>query len=157
MFQNLIKVQQLKLERIQHKALKLILGLKMFSPSNFVLMESKEPTLSNQIELSLQKLSRLSRVLAQSDHHLILPTLEEMLRIKENPTIICRVAPSVIFNNYSDLSRISHLIEKDLRPLCYVNSFDSIMFFLEVNLSTGIIFDKESRNNEIIFKEIFQI
>jgi len=44
-FHNLIKAQYLKLERIQLKALKLILGLRLSSPSNFVQMEVKEPNI----------------------------------------------------------------------------------------------------------------
>lgn len=96
----------------------------------------------------------MTRVVAQSNH-MILSILEEMHENKENPTLIIKGKQSLILDTYICLSPLSHLIEKDSRPLCFINSFKSMLFTPEIDLLSGINFDKDSPSNEALFQEIF--
>jgi len=143
-------MQQTKLDRIQLKALKIILGLRMSTPSNFVLAEAKEPPLS--IKTAYLCDNWMVRVLSQSEH-LILTILDKYIKIEENPLVVNGIPPSLIFDSFKRFVPISHLIISKKMPLCYENNYESLTFQPPVDLQSGINFDKDSSNNEILFKE----
>jgi len=72
---GITKTQKIKLDRIQFKALKIVLGLRMSTPSNFVLAESKEPSLTLRADFLCK--NWMTRVISQSDH-LIIPIFTEL-------------------------------------------------------------------------------
>lgn len=67
------------------------------STPNFVLAEAKEPTFS--IRATYLCDNWMIRVLSQSEHP-ILTSLEEYVKIEENPLIINRIPPSFIFDSF---------------------------------------------------------
>ncbi|EFN72292.1 hypothetical protein EAG_00351, partial [Camponotus floridanus] len=126
---------------------------RMSSPTNFLLAESKEPPAFIRAKYLCK--NWMTRVFSQSNHP-ILPSLNEFKKIKNDPTIINRYTSSIILDTFLELSHISHLIESNHIQLCYTKSFDSIISIPEIDLTTGLNFDKNSNNNEKLFREIFQ-
>lgn len=149
---GLSRNQRIKLDRIQYKALRIVLGLRKSTPTNFILAEAKEPPLFLRSKFLCN--NHISRVYSQPDHPVI-PALNGLQNLLENPTQVDLVGSSLILDSYMEVSYLSLFIESNSRPLCYNFPYSSLIFSPEINLEDGIKFDK-SVNGQRLFCDIFE-
>lgn len=144
---GLSRNQRIKLDRIQYKALRIVLGLRKSTPTNFILAEAKEPPLFLRSKFLCS--NYISRVYSQTDHPII-PTLNSLQNLLENPTQVDCVGSSLILDSYIEVSHLSLFIESKSRPLCYSFPYSSLIFSPETNLEDGVKFDR-SVNGQRLF------
>lgn len=70
----------------------------MSSPTNFLLAEFKKPSFSIRVKFLCK--NWITRILSQTNHP-ILFILNELIKIKGDPTIINKYTFSIFFENFS--------------------------------------------------------
>ncbi|XP_044591447.1 uncharacterized protein LOC123269675 [Cotesia glomerata] len=152
-FHNLTKSEQLKLDRIQYKSLREILGYTGSTPTSVILTEAKEPPLEVRFKYLLRNF--LSRAITRRKHN-ILGILEELVALEDNPVIINREGNVNLINCFRDIDSISHVIKSSDSPICYDYGLETIWFHPNVSFKEG----EEIKNSNIndcqgLFRDIF--
>lgn len=156
LFNGITKLQRVRLDRIQFRALRLSMGLRLSSPTNFILGEAKDPPIYLRTEYLCR--SFLSRVFTQINHPLlkILEVSNEVADVQQSALgTLCPLKDPILLRTFRSISEKMKFLEKDCIPLCYKTEFASTVFIPEVDLTTGLNFDKDS-NCESLFFDIFE-
>lgn len=126
------------------------MGLRKSTPTNFILAETKEPPFFLRSKFLCNNF--ISRVYTQTDHPII-PTLNKLQNLLEDPTQVDCVGSSFILDSYMEVSHLSLFIDSKSRPLCYNFPYSSLIFSPETNLVDGV---NKSVNGQRLFCEIFK-
>lgn len=127
------KSQQLKIDRIQYKALRLCLGLRMSTPINFILREVKEPPLLLKDQFLC--MSFIIKILSQPFH----PIINTLTSGDGRPWLmylsnvfICSLlreaTPPLILYCFNEASNSSYLIRTGSCPTCFDGPLSELLF-----------------------------
>ena len=142
------KSTRLKLNRLQYKAIRLILGLRTSSPINFLLGEIKDPPIIHRMDFLCK--SFVTKVLTQETHPLRY-YFQEWQTLRQNATSTQTDKDPPILQTYLKIRDRLHGLDSSPTPTCYSIPYESTLFTTQVNLDIGRNFvkkDTQSKNND---------
>lgn len=138
--------QEVLIEKIQLKALKMVLGLRFSTPANIVLREANIPPL--EIQFLYLACNFVTRMLAKKAYHLC-TTLVEIIDYTGNPVNIDKAGMVILIESFRDIVPKEHLIGKASLPLCCETTFTLIRSRQSVGIDRGMKLATSSKTSSL--------
>ncbi|CAD6215528.1 GSCOCG00000337001-RA-CDS [Cotesia congregata] len=154
-FFNLTKSDGKRLDRIQGKCLRAVLGYTSSTPLKICLCEAGELPL--HLRFKQLAYNFLSKAFSRQNHK-VLNTLQDIIDHEDNPVIINREGTIPLVDAFREVSRHSHLINAYSSPTCYAIDYESVFFHPNVSFKEGeeiVDINCRERNCQELFGEIF--
>lgn len=123
-----------KLDKVQLKALKMVMGYRSSTPSNVVFGESKIPPLKFRIAFSAKNF--IMKALT-SRNHPIIPVLTEAMDLTNNPININRYGSPLIVEIFEKCDRMAHLLPSYEEISKFEYDYSDIWFCPDINVVDG--------------------
>lgn len=146
LFDNLTKHQISKLDRIQFRAIRLALGYRASTPTNILLAEANEPPLFLRRQYLAKKY--IIKFLLNPNHP-ILPTLQNLESLFDNPLRICRSSPPLLLKTFTEVYPLSRFLLSFRSSYVFSKDYVSSFFTPSIDIESGFSLQDKPFTNSL--------